>query len=92
MDYNELIERLKKETYWNGGGEPYSKDIHPVICDEAVTAITDLISRAEAAEARAEKAEREKAEAIGNLSMIVKFAYEQRDAAIKVLQSKEEKP
>lgn len=55
-------------------------------------AYADMETRAEAAEARAEKAEREKAEAIENLSMIVKSAYEQRDAAIKVLQSKEEKP
>ena len=82
MDYKELLEDRDFKS-------------PEEICewmDKAATAITDLLARAEAEEARAEKAEREKAEAIGNLSMIVKSAYEQRDAAIKVLQSKEEKP
>lgn len=50
MDYNDLIKRLKKETYWIGGSHPYSHDVHPAICDEAVAAITDLLARAEAAE------------------------------------------
>lgn len=55
MDYNDLIERLKKETYWLGGSQPYSHDVHPAICDEAATAITDLLARAEAAESEAER-------------------------------------
>lgn len=62
MDYKELIDRLKNETYWLGSGQPYSHDIHPAICDDAVVAITNLLARAEAAEARAEKAERERDE------------------------------
>lgn len=57
-EYDGLIERLKRETYWLGSGQPYSHDVHPVICDEAASAITDLLARAEAAETRAEKAER----------------------------------
>lgn len=58
MNYKDLIKRLQSETYWLGSGQTYSRDVHPVICDEAVTAITDLLARAEAAEARAENAER----------------------------------
>ena len=56
MDYKELIERLKRresDMYIN----------HPMTaqtCREAATAITDLLARAEAAEARAEKAEMER--------------------------------
>ena len=58
MEYKELIERLKKETYWVGGSHPYSHDVHPLICDEAAEAITSLLARAEAAEVRAKKAEK----------------------------------
>lgn len=50
VDYKDLINRLKNETYWLGSGEPYSRDVHPIICDEAVTAIEELIERAEKAE------------------------------------------
>lgn len=50
MDYKDLINRLKNETYWLGSGEPYSRDVHPIICDEAVTAIEELIEQAEKAE------------------------------------------
>lgn len=67
MDYEGLIERLRNETYWLGGSEPYSRDIHPIICDEAAEVITDLIARVEAAESRAEKAEREKDAAVNDL-------------------------
>ena len=54
MNYKDLIKRLQSETYWLGSGQTYSRDVHPVICDEAVTAITDLLARAEAAEAAQE--------------------------------------
>lgn len=50
MAYKELISKLKKETYWLGGSEPYSRDIHPKVCDEAADAISELLERAEAAE------------------------------------------
>ena len=50
MDYKELIEHLKEcGTYVFKQEE----------CASAATAITDLLARAEAAEARAKKAERE---------------------------------
>lgn len=42
--YKDLIIRLRKETYWLGSGGPYSRDIHPVICDEAADAIELLVS------------------------------------------------
>lgn len=45
-----LVERLRKETYWSGSSGPGSREIHPLICDEAATAITDLLARAEKAE------------------------------------------
>lgn len=50
MHYEGLVERLRNETYWLGGSEPYSHDIHPVICDEAAEVITDLIACIEATE------------------------------------------
>lgn len=56
MDYKDLINRLKNETYWLGSGEPYSRDIHPVICDEAAIAIIQLLERVEKAEYQKDKA------------------------------------
>ena len=55
MDYKELIEHLKECSTYGFKQEE---------CAEAATAITDLLARAEAAEARAEKAERERDAAI----------------------------
>lgn len=71
MDYKELVDRLNE---WNENliSELCADDI--LTCDDlcgctgdcivvqAATAITDLLARAEAAEARAEKAERERDE------------------------------
>ena len=68
MDYKELVERLNE---WNENliSKLCADDV--LTCDDlcggtgecigvqAATAITDLLARAEAAEARAEKAERE---------------------------------
>ena len=52
MGYKELIDILQDET------NPNVLDY----IDDAVTAITDLLARAESAESRAEKAERERDE------------------------------
>ena len=49
--YSELIERLKKKTYWCGSSEAYGREIHPLICDEAASAIGELLSNLKAAEA-----------------------------------------
>lgn len=63
MDYKILAERIKCPNIQKC---PFEKNkvsctqCQYKICDEAVTAITDLLVRAEAAEARAEKAERER--------------------------------
>lgn len=46
---------------------------HPVICDRAADYITDLLARAEAAEARAEKAERERDAAVSDLETIMAY-------------------
>lgn len=46
MDYKELVWKLKNDSFWQNTRE------------QAATAITELLARAEAAEARAEKAER----------------------------------
>ena len=48
--YDDLINRLKKETYWLGGSELYSHDVHPIICDEVANAIIELLDRLEKAE------------------------------------------
>lgn len=52
MDYKELIDILRDEN------NPNVLDY----IDDAVTAINDLLARAESAESRAEKAERERDE------------------------------
>lgn len=60
MDYKELIDILQDES------NPNVLDY----IDDAVTAINDLLVRAESAEARAEKAERERDAAIKMLRKI----------------------
>lgn len=65
MYYKELIKRLKCETYWLGSDQPYSRDIHPVICNEAAIAITNLL-------ARIEKVEKERDAAVNDIKHILK--------------------
>lgn len=60
MDYKELVELLEKRGFKNG----YALGPHSSLCDDVATAITDLLARAEAAETRAEKAERERDAAV----------------------------
>lgn len=81
MDYKELVERLNE---WNENliSKLCADDV--LTCDDlcgctadcivvqAATAITDLLARAEAAEARAEKAERERDAAISDLTYIAR--------------------
>lgn len=57
MEYKELIDILQDES------NPNVLDY----IDDAVTAINDLLARAESAEARAEKSEREKDAAVNDL-------------------------
>ena len=63
MDYETLIENL---VFWSKAFHvnPQARDA----LEKAAKAITDLLARAEAAEARAEKAERERDAAIFDLS------------------------
>ena len=42
MDIEKLIEQLRSYTYWLGQDGPESHDIHPIICDEAATALSTL--------------------------------------------------
>ena len=42
MDSEKLIEQLRSYTYWLGQDGPESHDIHPLICDEAATALSTL--------------------------------------------------
>ena len=42
MDYDKLIEQLRSYTYWLGQDGLESHDIHPLICDEAATALSTL--------------------------------------------------
>lgn len=63
MDYKELIDILQDET------NPNVLDY----IDDAVTAINDLIARTKAAEARAEKAEREKDATVQFLTSIIRY-------------------
>ena len=82
MDYKELVERLNE---WNENliSELCADDV--LTCDDlcgctvdcivvqAATAITDLLARAAAAEARAEKAERERDAAVSDLETIMAY-------------------
>lgn len=85
MDYKELIEALKSmlpekvlygdligaEGVYAHSGPLVYEDPEPYFIEQAITAINDLLARVEAAEARAEKAEREKHEAISDLETIM---------------------
>lgn len=85
MDYKELIEELKsilpekvlygdligaEGVYAHSGPMVYA-DPEPYFIEQAITAITDLLSRAAAAEARAEKAERERDVATNRMKDII---------------------
>lgn len=76
MDYKELIENLKtwEEEYIscacgerNIKCQQFCLPDKDCLATQVVTAITDLLARAEAAEERAEKAERELQIAVGGL-------------------------
>ena len=69
MDYKELIEHLER----HGPQNPSSYGHHSGLYDEAAAAITDLLARTEAAEARAEKAERERDAAVKDLKKHRKY-------------------
>lgn len=58
MDYKELVGRLKAISDACKG----LLNVKSTYMDDAASAITDLLARAETAEARAEKAERERDE------------------------------
>lgn len=74
MDYKKLVESLEKMLPpkipygelvgapwpYTGQGEMVYEEPESYFIEQAITAITDLLARAEAAEARAEKAERER--------------------------------
>lgn len=80
-DYKEVVERLKKMLPpkipygelvgapwpYTGQGEMVYEEPESYFIEQAITAITDLLARVEAAEARAEKAEREKNAAVNDL-------------------------
>lgn len=92
MDYKKLLEQIKdylsnceQMRYGEmvGAPWPYNHDgpmvyTEPdaVLLDLAYTAITDLLSRAEAAEERAEKAERERDFIIRDFTQYAKGGYE----------------
>ena len=64
MDYKELSKRMRKRYLDNLNGLLQKPDDVFSDCNKAATAITDLLARAEAAEARTEKAERERDAAV----------------------------
>ena len=56
---------------YNTKGDPVWNDPEPYYIERAITAVTDLLARAEAAEARAEKAEKERDAAYGAIEQLV---------------------
>lgn len=63
QDIESLVERLRNRSLYKDKATLEVMDL----CMEAATVITDLLARIEAAEARAEKAEREKDAAVNDL-------------------------
>lgn len=43
-EYKELVDELKKYTYWLGQSGSESHEIHPIVCDKAVNAIEELVA------------------------------------------------
>ena len=62
-EYQHLVERLRNRSLYKDKATLEIMDL----CMEAATVITDLLARTEAAEARAEKAERERDAAVSDL-------------------------
>ena len=58
MDYDKLIEQLRSYTYWLGQDGPESHDIHPLIFDEAATALSTLQAENERLRAELERMKR----------------------------------
>lgn len=73
MGYKELIDRLIKRSKADESGNSFATICSREDLKSAATAINDLLARVEAAEARAEKAEREKYEAISDLETIMAY-------------------
>lgn len=83
MAYKKLVESLEKilppkipygelvgaPWPYTGQGEMVYEDPEPYLIEQAITAINDLLARAESAESRAEKAERERDYAIKQLKI-----------------------
>ena len=83
MDYKKLVESLEKMLPpkipygelvgapwpYTGQGKMVYEDPESYFIEQAITAINDLLARAESAEARAEKAERERDYAIKQLKI-----------------------
>lgn len=81
MDYKKLVESLEKMLPpkipygelvgapwpYTGQGEMVYEEPESYFIEQAITAITDLLARVEATEARAEKAERERDAAVNKL-------------------------
>jgi hypothetical protein len=72
MGYKELADRLEKRYKANETGSTFVTLCSRQDVLNAATAITDLLARAEAAEARAEKAERERDAALQQLEIKLK--------------------
>ena len=84
MDYKKLVESLEKMLPpkipygelvgapwpYTGQGEMVYEEPESYFIEQAITAITDLLARVEAAESRAEKAERERNAAIKELNRV----------------------
>lgn len=68
MDYETLIENL---VYWSKAYHVNPRSRYTL--GKSATAITDLLARAEAAEKRAEKAERERDVAVRDIEFIMAY-------------------
>lgn len=89
MDYHELIDALNKETYWLGSSQPYSRDVHPVICDAAIEMLERLHSELATANARCETLDKLLAEyqdeLVPGYRERAEAAERERDAAVEQL-------
>lgn len=87
MDYKKLVESLEKMLPpkipygelvgapwpYTGQGEMVYEEPESYFIEQAITAITDLLARVEAAESRAERAERERDATVQFLTSIIRY-------------------
>ena len=95
MDIEKLIEQLWSYTYWLGQDGPESHDIHPLICDEAATALSTLQAKYKSRDALVDSLEDDVARLTKELEwkdMVIELAQrKEREAKAELEQVKQDR-